>query len=115
VIKKGNKLFYKDGEREIQIKRIYNRVIFDELIRKKVEYNFDFKDDLDITWAGHPNWFFRISKFSLPMLKNKYSPDCYFLNEISEYPANLEDFVLKPLFSFAGAGVEVDVTNELLD
>jgi hypothetical protein len=115
VINKRNKLFYNDGGREIQIKRIYNRVIFDELIRKKVEYNFDFKDELDITWAGHPNWFFRISKFSLPMLKNKYSPDCYFLNELNKYPSDLKDFVLKPLFSFAGAGVEVDVTKELLD
>lgn len=114
IIKKENHLFYKDGNKEIQIKRIYNRVIFDELIRKNIAYNFDFKDDLQVSWAGHPNWFFRISKYSLPLLKTKYSPDCYFLDELSEYPDNLNDYVLKPLYSFAGAGVEVDVTKELL-
>ncbi|QQS37603.1 MAG: hypothetical protein IPM56_06515 [Ignavibacteriales bacterium] len=115
ITKKGNKLFYNNDGHEIQIKRIYNRVIFDELIRKEIKYNFDFKNDLDISWAGHPNWFFRISKFSLPLLKNKYSPSCFFLNELNEYPADLKNYVLKPLFSFAGSGVEVDVTKELLD
>ncbi len=115
VIKKGKQLFYNDNRREIQIKRIYNRVIFDELIRKEIKYNFNFNDDLDISWAGHPNWFFRISKFSLPLLKNKYSPSCFFLSELNQYPVDLNNYVLKPLFSFAGSGVEVDVTKELLD
>lgn len=113
VIKKGNSLFYKNDGKEIPIKRIYNRVIFDELSRSKINYGFDLRDNLDVEWAGHPNWFFRISKHSLPSLKGKYVPECYFLNE--NYPENLSDFVLKPLYSFAGLGVEVDFTKERLD
>jgi len=113
--KRGKRLYYiKDGK-DIQIKRIYNRVIFDELERNKLKFDFDFRDEIDAEWAGHPNWFFKISKFSLPMLKGTYVPECYFLNEIEKYPENLNDFVLKPLFSFAGLGVDVDVTKEKLD
>ena len=115
VIKRGKKLFYVKDRKEIQIKRIYNRVIFDELARKKLKFNFDFKDEIEADWAGHPNWFFRISKFSLPQLRGKYVPECYFLNELDRYPDNLNDFVLKPLFSFAGLGVDVEVTKEKLD
>lgn len=115
IKKQGKKLFYVNNEKDIQIKRIYNRVIFDELERKKETFDFDFRDDLDVEWAGHPNWFFKISKFSLPLLKGSYVPKCYFLNEIDKYPENLNDFVLKPLFSFAGLGVDVEVTKEKLD
>jgi hypothetical protein len=115
IKKRGKKLFYQKVDKEIEVKRIYNRVIFDELERKKLNFDFDFKDEIEAEWAGHPNWFFRISKFSLPMLKGKYVPECYFLNEIEKYPENLNDFVLKPLFSFAGLGVDVEVTREKLD
>ena len=115
IKKLGKKLFYTKDGKDIQVKRIYNRVIFDELERKKTKFDFDFKDEIDVEWAGHPNWFFKISKFSLPMLKGNYVPECYFLNEIEKYPENLNDFVLKPLFSFAGLGVDVDVTKEKLD
>ena len=83
--------------------------------RKNAKFDFDFKDEIDAEWAGHPNWFFKISKYSLPMLKGNYVPECYFLNEIVKYPETLNDFVLKPLFSFAGLGVDVDVTKEKLD
>jgi hypothetical protein len=115
IKKRGKKLFYQKADKEIEVKRIYNRVIFDELERKKLNFDFDFKDEIEAEWAGHPNWFFRISKFSLPMLKGKYVPECYFLNEIEKYPENLNDFVLKPLFSFAGLGVDVEVNREKLD
>ena len=115
IKKRGKKLFYSKDGREIQVKRIYNRVIFDELERKNLKFDFDFRDEIDAEWAGHPNWFFKISKFSLPMLNGNYVPDCYFLNELDIYPKNLNDFVLKPLFSFAGLGVDVDVTKEKLD
>jgi hypothetical protein len=115
IKKYGKKLFFVKDEKEIEIKRIYNRVIFDELERKKLNFDFDFKDEIDAEWAGHPNWFFKISKFSLPLLSGNYVPECYFLNEIEKYPDNLNDFVLKPLFSFAGLGVDVDVTKEKLD
>ena len=115
VKKRGKKLFYVKDGRDIEIKRIYNRVIFDELERKNMHFDFDLKDEIDAEWAGHPNWFFKISKFSLPLLQGNYVPECYFLNELDVYPANLYDFVLKPLFSFAGLGVDVDVTKEKLD
>lgn len=115
VIKRGKKLFYQNNGKEIPIERIYNRVIFDEIQRKNFKFNFSFADKLDVEWAGHPNWFFKISKYSLPSLQGKYVPRCYFLNELEKYPDDLDKFVLKPLFSFAGLGVEVDVTKEKLD
>lgn len=115
LIKKGRKLFYKKNGNEIEIKRIYNRVIFDELERKQIESSFSFLDEADVHWVGHPNWFFRISKFSLPQLKGKYVPECYYLNQLEKYPDDLSQFVLKPLFSFAGLGVDVDVSKDKLD
>jgi len=115
IKKYGKRLFYVKDGKEIEVKRIYNRVIFDELERKQLDFDFNFKDEIDVEWAGHPNWFFKISKFSLPQLNGNYVPECYFLNELEKYPVNLNDFVLKPLFSFAGLGVEVDITKEKLD
>ena len=115
IKKRGKKLFYSKDGREIQVKRIFNRVIFDELERKNLKFDFDFRDEIDAEWAGHPNWFFKISKFSLPQLNGVYVPECYFLNELENIPENLHDFVLKPLFSFAGLGVDVEVTKEKLD
>jgi len=115
VVRNGKKLFYKNNDKEIPVERIYNRVIYDELQRKNFKFNFSFSDDLDVEWAGHPNWFFKISKYSLPLLKSKYVPHCYFLNTLDKYPDDLSRFVLKPLFSFAGLGVEVNVTKNKLD
>jgi hypothetical protein len=115
IYQSGENLFYSHNNKEVKIERIYNRVILDELQRKKVSINFNIFDKLDVQWAGHPNWFFRISKHSLPFLKNKYNPDCYFLNEKEKYPDDLENYVLKPLYSFAGHGVEIDLTREFLD
>jgi hypothetical protein len=115
VIKRGRKLFYESGGREIEIRRIYNRVIVDELVRKEVRINFDFRDELDVEWAGHPNWYFRMSKFSLPYLKHPTTPRAWFLDQLADYPQDLENFVLKPLFSFAGSGVRVDITRADLD
>lgn len=115
VIKRGKQLFYRQQDKEIPIRRIYNRVIVDELIRKNVQFNFDYRDELDVEWAGHPNWFFRLSKFSLPFLDHPTVPRSWFLNQLTETPADLENFVLKPLFSFAGSGVKVTVTQADLD
>lgn len=112
IRKWGRQLFYTHPSgREICIRRIYNRVIFDELFqRTDLTLDFSFTDDLDVKWVGHPNWFYRISKFLMPFLHSKYVPDSRFLHEITELPADLSQYVLKPLFSFAGAGVMVDVT-----
>lgn len=115
VIKRGRQLFYRKDGSEIQIRRIYNRVIVDELVRKNVQFNFDYRDELDVEWGGHPNWFFRLSKFSLPFLDHPSVPRSWFLNQLDEYPSDLENFVLKPLFSFAGSGVKVNITRDDLD
>jgi hypothetical protein len=113
VWQKGRELFYQKGEKNIPIKRIYNRVIFDEFERRKdLELKFDIFSDLDVKWMSHPNWFFKISKFSLPFIKSRYVPDSQFLSEIKTIPSDLENYVLKPLFSFAGAGVIFDVKPE---
>jgi hypothetical protein len=95
----------------VPIERIYNRVIVDELVRKGVTPGFDFRDDLDVQWAGHPNWYFKLSKFFLPYLKHPAVPWTQFLDRIDELPADLENYVLKPLYSFAGLGVRVGPTR----
>src|SRR5690606_31203749 len=112
--KEGRKLYYpdEDGER-IEVKRIYNRVIFDELDqRNDLEREFYFKDEVDAEWAGHPAWFFRISKYILPLFDSQYVPKTFYLEDLKEYPVDLENYVLKPLYSFAGAGILLDVTTE---
>jgi hypothetical protein len=113
VRKRGRALFYQRDGRETRIERIYNRVIFDELQRKPLDFGFRFTDDLDVSWVGHPNWYFRISKHSLPFLRSPHSSPAYFADE---FPAGerIEDYVLKPLYSFAGLGVEMDPTREKL-
>ena len=114
MYEKGNQLFYKnDKGEEIQVKRIYNRVIFDELdLRTDLQLNFDFSKSYDVEWAGHPNWFFRISKFILPYLKGKYFIETTLLSDLKEIPNDLENYVLKPLFSFSGSGVIFHVKRE---
>ncbi len=115
IIKHGKKLFYKNNGKEIPIERIYNRVIFDELLKKEIKINYNLDDDLDVVWVGHPNWFYKISKFSLPQIKSKYSPECFYLADLEKYPDDLENYVLKPLFSFAGSGVVIDITKDTLN
>ncbi len=115
VRKRGRKLFYEHTGREIPILRIYNRVIIDELVRMGIQLAFDFRDDLDVEWAGHPDWFFRISKFSLPYLNHRFVPRSQFLSDVKELPDVLDDTVLKPLFSFAGLGVKVGPKREDID
>ena len=111
IRKRGRQLFYERDGREIRIERIYNRVIFDELLRRpELKPGFNFREDLDLQWVGHPNWYFRISKHSLPFLK---TAGAFFADE---FPSNesLTDYVLKPLYSFAGLGVDMDPTREKL-
>ena len=112
IKKNGSHLSYEHGGKRIPIRRIYNRTIVDELERKKVKLNFDWRDDLDVEWAGHPNWYFRISKFSIPYLKQASVPKTWFLDQLPEIPLDLENFALKPLYSFAGLGVVIAPTKE---
>jgi len=113
IFKEGNQLFYRKGTTKIQLKRIYNRLIFDEVIDKQelFKQSFDPREALEIEWITHPNWFYRISKFTLPFLKSRFVPETFFLNEANPVPEDLENYVLKPLFSFAGKGVIIDVNK----
>lgn len=112
LITEGKKVYYKDESgRKIKVEKIFNRVIFDELVQRddlKREFYFT-KEEYDVEWIGHPHWFFRISKHTLPLLKSKYVPTSYFLNELEELPTDLENYVLKPLYSFAGSGVMLNL------
>lgn len=111
LVAEGNKLFYDNDGVKTQVKRIYNRLIFDDLQQQEgLEAVVDLTKDYDVEWVPHPNWFYRISKFTLPFIHHPYVPKTYFLNELKQIPADLENYVLKPLFSFAGMGVVIDVT-----
>lgn len=112
----GRSLYYEQDGRKIPVHRIYNRVIFDDL-QKRTDLNlaFDFTQEVDVHWVGHPNWFFRISKFTLPLFNSRYVPKSYFLHELEQYPSDLENYVLKPLYSFAGMGVKINITRADLD
>jgi hypothetical protein len=112
IKKAGRKLFYERDGREIPIQRIYNRAIVDELVRRNLKLNFRFTDDLDVEWAGHPNWYFRMSKFSLPYLDHACVPKSWFLDRVPKVPDSLDRYILKPLFSFAGLGVNINPTRE---
>jgi hypothetical protein len=111
VQKRGRTLYYKRNGKLTPIRRIYNRVIVDELERRRIAIPFDYRDDLDVEWAGHPNWFFRLSKFSLPYLRHTAAPEARFLHEVRDVERP-EDYVLKPLYSFAGLGVVVGPSAE---
>ena len=125
VTRRGRQLFYTHEGRTIPIARLYNRVIRDD---PKFQALPDtdtawLHADLDVTWVGHPNWFYKISKYALPIIHDlaptvggsAYVPDCHYLKDLDTYPADLDQYVLKPLFLFSGAGVELDVTAALLD
>ena len=112
IRKEGSRLYYERDGKRVPIHRIYNRAIVDELERKNVKLAFDWRDDLDVEWAGHPNWYFRISKFSIPYLKHESVPNTWFLNQLPEIPPDLDNYALKPLYSFAGLGVIIAPKKE---
>ena len=113
----GRKLHYPHDGKLIPIDRIYNRAIVDEIVRNNVKLPFDYRDDLDVEWAGHPNWYFRISKFSIPYLKHPSVPQAVFLDDWfagkgrDRLPANREQWVFKPLYAFAGKGIQFAPTD----
>jgi hypothetical protein len=118
LIKEGKKLYYLNDGKKTEIKRIYNRVIFDDLFQQPADVQEKgkiFFEELDVEWAPHPSWFYRISKYTLPLIRHPYVPETFFLNEIKQLPPDLENYVLKPLFSFAGQGVVIDVTQQDID
>ncbi|AZQ61858.1 hypothetical protein EI427_06280 [Flammeovirga pectinis] len=116
VIKEGKDLFYINNGKKTPIKRIYNRLIFDEIENwEPLDLQFRLTDDVNVEWAGHPNWFFRISKSLMPYLESKFVPETKFLTDYTTYPKDLENYVLKPLYSFAGAGVVFHLEQKHLD
>jgi hypothetical protein len=111
IKKRGRQLFYDRGGKETRVERIYNRVIFDELERRPdVKLGFSFQDELDVVWVAHPNWYYKISKHSLPFIKSEYASPAFFADQ---FPADetIENYVLKPLYSFAGLGVDMEPTR----
>jgi len=128
LVKQGSKLYYRPEDtlapanapalkpgQLIPIHRIYNRAIVDELERNHVALPFDYRDQLDVEWAGHPNWYFRISKFSLPYLDHPTVPKAIFLDQLDarrhELPADRSRWILKPLYYFAGKGIQFEPTD----
>ena len=114
VFAEGNQLFYNYEGNKIQIKKIFNRVIFDDLEQLGLTEIIDLKKSYEVEWITHPNWFYRISKFTLPFIDSLYVPDTYFLSELTQ-PLNWSEYVLKPLFSYAGMGIVIDVTQADID
>lgn len=112
IKKDGNRLYWESDGKRIPIRRIYNRAIVDELERRGVKPAFDFRDDLEVEWAGHPNWYFRISKYSIPYLQHASVPKTWFLDQMEQLPEDLENYALKPLYSFAGLGVVIAPQKE---
>ena len=113
--KRGKKLYYSKDGREIEVRRIYNRTIVDELERKNITLPFDLREELDVEWAGHPNWYFRISKFSIPYLKHHCVPRTWFVDENPVVPTDNQNYLLKPLYSFAGVGIKFAPTEADID
>ena len=115
IRKQGRRLYYERDGRQIPIRRIYNRAIVDELQRREMRPAFDFRDELDVEWAGHPNDYFRISKFSIPYLRHATVPQTWFLDQLRHIPWDTTNYVLKPLFSFAGLGVRIGPSREEIE
>lgn len=116
VEREGRQLFYRRNGQRTPIRRIYNRVIFDELIKRTdLNLQFNLTEDVEVEWAGHPNWFFRISKYTMPFIQSRFVPECRFLHQYTAFPDDLENYVLKPLFSFSGTGVIFHLTRADLE
>jgi hypothetical protein len=115
LVREGRRLLAPKDGKLIPVRRVLHRVVFDELERKKVEMRFDYRDDLDVVWAAHPNWYWIWSKYTLPFLDHPALPPTRFLSDVTSVPEDLSRYILKPVFSFAGQGVQVDVTREMLD
>ena len=114
VVKQGRALFYRRDGALTRIRRVFNRVIPDELERKQIALPFDYRDDLDLEWGGHPAWYFRVSKFSIPWLRDRSVPRTWFLRHVTDLPLPREQLLLKPLFSFAGGGIVFAPSDEQL-
>lgn len=115
IFVEGNNLYYERDGSKIKIDRIYNRIVLDELKNQTKEIQEKgalLQTNLNIEWITHPHHFFRISKFLLPFLKHPYIPNTQFVDQLKKLPTVLEKYILKPLFSFAGQGVIIDISAD---
>jgi hypothetical protein len=116
--KAGRKLYYRRGKQKIRVRRIYNRLVFEDLgsrgkaARRPAAIA---RRRMDVEWVSHPNWFFRVSKFLLPLMDSRYVPRAYFLHKLEVIPARLQDYVLRPLSSPAGRGFIAGLTRAGLE
>jgi len=119
LVREGRRLFAPRGPGKggglAPVRRILHRVVFDELDRRPIKMSFDYRDDLDVAWAAHPNWYWIWSKYTLPFIHHPAAPRTWRLDQVDRLPENLQDFILKPIFSYAGRGVQVDLDRALLD
>jgi hypothetical protein len=113
IFSEGNQLFYFNNGDKIRIHRIFNRLVPDELSQYPELKHIDLRLPYDVMWINHPRHFFQISKCLLPLLKHRFIPECYYLSDFN-FNQSLDQWVLKPLFSFAGSGVCIDVNLEQL-
>ena len=115
IFVEGNNLFYERAGQKIKIDRIYNRIVLDELKNQTKEIQDKgalLQNNLAIEWVTHPHHFFRISKYLLPFLNHANIPRTQYVDQLTEIPTALEKYILKPLFSFAGQGVIIDISAE---
>jgi hypothetical protein len=112
--REGRRLFAPKDGRMVPVSRLYNRIVFDELEKRGVSLPFAWRDELDVTWVCHPNWYWIWSKDSLPRIHHPYAPKTWYLSEVDPIPADCSDYILKPLFSFAGTGVNPDLTPDAI-
>lgn len=121
ITTQGRSMVFRDETGRLRpLRRIFNRAIIDELDEMGVELGFSWNDDLDVEWAGHPNWYFRISKFLLPHLRHSAAPRSLLLTQVDQLQDSRVDeiiatSVLKPLYAFAGKGVNVHPTRSDVD
>ena len=115
IKKEGRRLFAPMAHRMVPVSRIYNRIVFDELERKGTKLPFDWRDDLDVTWVCHPDWYWIWSKHTLPRIQHPAAPKTMYLSDVKTVPDDCSGYVLKPLFSFAGTGVNPDVTKAAIE
>jgi hypothetical protein len=115
LIREGKRFYRRVDGKIFPVRRFYNRIVFDELEAKHIKLPFSYTDELEVTWCSHPNWYWTWSKYTLPYVDHPAVPRARYLSELDRIPEDLERFVLKPLFSFAGSGVKVDVTRADID
>ena len=112
LVREGRRVFVKVDGKLQPVARIYNRVIPDELVKKGLSFPFDLTEPMDVEWAGGPDWYFRLSKFAIPWLDHPWVPETYYLHEQPAPPGDRSQWLLKPLFSFAGGGIVFAPTDE---